>query len=210
MEDKKLNEKESLELITQMIQNTRRNLDAGSGNLFLTWGYVGAIVTLVILAGVYWTKNPAWMHGFWAIPVLGYAISILLERKRKRRAKGYSDTVLMEIWAMLGCLCMGLVIATTFTKQYEFILPLCGLIISLGSIITGIVVRYKSFCLFSVVGLAIGLYMVIAAMQNAASTYLSLFCFVALTVFSMIIPGHMLNYAAKNENRVKVLDLSDN
>lgn len=26
MEDKKLNEKESLELITQMIQNTRRNL----------------------------------------------------------------------------------------------------------------------------------------------------------------------------------------
>ena len=30
MEDKKLNEKESLELITQMIQNTRRNLDTGS------------------------------------------------------------------------------------------------------------------------------------------------------------------------------------
>ena len=32
MEDRKLNEKESLELITQMIRNTRRNLDAGSGN----------------------------------------------------------------------------------------------------------------------------------------------------------------------------------
>ena len=30
MEDKKLNEKESLELITQMIQNTRRNLDTGN------------------------------------------------------------------------------------------------------------------------------------------------------------------------------------
>ena len=29
MEDRKLNEKESLELITQMIRNTRRNLDAG-------------------------------------------------------------------------------------------------------------------------------------------------------------------------------------
>lgn len=27
MEDKRLSEKESLELITQMIQNTRRNLD---------------------------------------------------------------------------------------------------------------------------------------------------------------------------------------
>ncbi len=40
MEDRKLNEKESLELITQMIRNTRRNLDAGSGNMFLLWGYV--------------------------------------------------------------------------------------------------------------------------------------------------------------------------
>lgn len=38
MEDRKLNEKESLELITQMIRNTRRNLDAGSGNMFLLWG----------------------------------------------------------------------------------------------------------------------------------------------------------------------------
>ena len=34
MEDKELNEQESLKLITQMIQNTRRNLDTGSGNKF--------------------------------------------------------------------------------------------------------------------------------------------------------------------------------
>ena len=51
MEDKKLNEKESLELITQMIQNTRRNLDTGSGNMFLVWGYVSVLVTLTVLAG---------------------------------------------------------------------------------------------------------------------------------------------------------------
>lgn len=199
MEDKKLNEKESLELITQMIQNTRRNLDAGSGNMFLLWGYVGALVTIVILAGVYWTKNPAWMQGFWAIPVLGYPVSMLLERKRQKRAKAYSDTVLVEIWSMLGCLCMGLVIATTFTMHYEFILPLCALIISLGSIITGIIVRYKTFCLFSVVGLTIGLYMVIAAMVNDASTYLSLVCFAVVLVFAMIIPGYMLNSEAKKD-----------
>ena len=50
MEDRKLNEKESLELIAQMIRNTRRNLDAGGGNMFLLWGYVGAVVTLGGLA----------------------------------------------------------------------------------------------------------------------------------------------------------------
>ena len=46
MKDKELNEKESLELIARMIRNTRRNLDTGSGNSFLVWGYVGVLVTL--------------------------------------------------------------------------------------------------------------------------------------------------------------------
>lgn len=51
MEDRKLNEKESLELITQMIRNTRWNLDAGSGNMFLLWGYVCVLLTLVVGPG---------------------------------------------------------------------------------------------------------------------------------------------------------------
>lgn len=38
MEDKKLNEKESLELISCMIQNTRRKLELGDGNSMLLWG----------------------------------------------------------------------------------------------------------------------------------------------------------------------------
>lgn len=75
MEDKRLNEKESLELIAQMIQNTRKNLDAGSGNMFLLWGYVSALIALVVFAGVYFTKNPVWMWGFWGIPVVGYTLS---------------------------------------------------------------------------------------------------------------------------------------
>ena len=36
MEEKKLSEQESLELISQMIQMTKENLERGSGNVFLT------------------------------------------------------------------------------------------------------------------------------------------------------------------------------
>lgn len=57
MKDKELNEKESLELIARMIRNTRRNLDTGSGNSFLVWGYVGVLVTLAVWAGVTFTGN---------------------------------------------------------------------------------------------------------------------------------------------------------
>ena len=40
MEERKLNEKESLELITRMIRNTKHNLEIGDGNIFLFWGYL--------------------------------------------------------------------------------------------------------------------------------------------------------------------------
>ena len=40
MENKKLNEQESLALITQMIQNSKKGLVVGSGNSFLFWGYL--------------------------------------------------------------------------------------------------------------------------------------------------------------------------
>ena len=198
MEDRKITEQESLELISQMIQNTRRNLDAGSGNMFLLWGYIGTIATLVVCAGVYFTKDPSWMWGFWGIPVIGIPLGIYLEHKSQKRAKAYSDKVLTEIWRIMGGLCM----AATCMKQFEFILPLGTLIMSLGSIITGIIVRYKAFYLFSLIGLAIGLYMMLAAMVEDAPTYTSLLCFAVAAVFAMIIPGHMLNIAAKKENSV--------
>lgn len=200
MEERKLTEKESLELITRMIQNTRCNLDAGNGNLFLAWGYVGAILTLIVVGGLYFTKNPMWMWAFWAIPLIGIPVGIYLDSKVQKLPKSYTDKVLAEIWRMLGCLTMALVIGTTFMQQFEFILPLCALLVSIGSILTGIIVRCKAFYLYSMIGLAIALYMLLSAMGDESPTYISLLCFVVVSVFAMIIPGHMLNHAAKKEN----------
>lgn len=200
MEEKKLNEKESLELITRMIQNTRRNLDTGSGNLFLVWGYVGSLLTLVVLAGVYFTKNPGWMWGFWGIPVIGYLLTYVLMRKRQKAAKSYIDKVLMQVWMILGLVCMMIVLMATNTERFEVILPLCAVVMSLGSIITGCIIRYTMFLVFPVLGLVWGIKSLFDALTQGTS-YVSLLWFVAIVVFAMIIPGHILNYRARKENR---------
>lgn len=200
MEEKKLNEKESLELITRMIQNTRRNLDTGSGNIFLVWGYVGALVTLAVLAGVYFTKNPGWMWGFWGVPIIGYLLTYLLMRKRQKAAKSYIDKVLMQVWMILGLVCMMIVLMATNTERFEIILPLCAVVMSLGSIITGCIIRYTMFLVFPVLGLVWGMKSLFDALTQGTS-YVSLLWFVAIVVFAMIIPGHILNYRARKENR---------
>lgn len=200
MEEKKLNEKESLELITRMIQNTRRNLDSGSGNIFLVWGYVGALVTLAVLAGVYFTKNPGLMWGFWGVPIIGYLLTYLLMRKRQKAARSYIDRVLMQVWMILGLVCMMIVLMATDTERFEIILPLCAVVMSLGSIITGCIIRYTMFLVFPVLGLVWGMKSLFDALTQGTS-YVSLLWFVAIVVFAMIIPGHILNYRARKENR---------
>lgn len=198
MEDRTLNEKESLELITQMIQNTRRNLDAGSGNMFLLWGYMGALTTLSVLAGVYFTKNPAWMWGFWIIPLVGYLMMLFLLRKRKKPVKSYIDKVLMQTWMIFGLVCMMFVLTATGTGRYELILPLCGIMVSIGSLVTGCIIRYASFFLFSALGLLGSIYTLFNALTEG-TTYLSLLWFVGIVILSMIIPGHILNHKVRKD-----------
>ena len=58
MENKKLNEKESLELISQMIQNTRTRVEKDGGTPFLIWGYGTVIISLLV-----WLRRPESMSG---------------------------------------------------------------------------------------------------------------------------------------------------
>ena len=60
MEEQKMNEKESLEFIAQMIRVTKQSIGSGSGNKFLMYGYTAAILSIVIYALVYFTGNSAW------------------------------------------------------------------------------------------------------------------------------------------------------
>lgn len=199
MEDKKLNEKESLELITQMIQNTRQSLDAGSGNMFLLWGYVSAVITIIVMLGVYLLKNDAWLWGFFGIPVLGYLLTFLLMRRQQEKpVKMYGDTILNELWKLIGSCCCAIVIICLIESTMFVILPLTGMILSIGSILTGVIIRYNKFTLAGV-GFAMSIVMLSNALQNKHAAVLV--GFIIVVIFSLIIPGHILNSKARKMQR---------
>lgn len=195
MEDKSMDEKESLELITQMIQNTRRNLDTGSGNLFLLWGYVGVLVTLTVCAGVYLTKSLVWLWGFWGIPLIGYSWMPLLLRKRPKTVKSYIDKVLDQVWMIDGLVCMIVALGAIYTNRYEIILPLTAILMSLGSLMTGCIIRYTTFFIFPAIGFAWGMKHLFDALDGESS----ILWFTGTVILALIIPGHILNNKARKE-----------
>ena len=78
MEERALNEKESLELIARMIQNSRKNLGIGDRNTFLLWGYLGVFVPLIVVGGVWKTGNPVWNWLWFLIPLVRWPVQYWL------------------------------------------------------------------------------------------------------------------------------------
>ena len=71
MEEKRLSEKESLELISRMIQTTRENMQVGSGNQFLYWGYFTAALSVILFMLVYYTGDSRWSLGWFGMFLFG-------------------------------------------------------------------------------------------------------------------------------------------
>ncbi len=70
MEDKKLTEQESLELITTMIRRTRERY-IGDGNIMLMWGYLSAAVAALVWIMLAVTGHPAWNYLWFLIMIVG-------------------------------------------------------------------------------------------------------------------------------------------
>ena len=81
MEKKKLTEKESLELITQMIQESRERIARYAAYPLLIWGYMTLLLSLVMWYVIerydYWTIQFIWF----LLPVVCYPATRYFSRK---------------------------------------------------------------------------------------------------------------------------------
>ena len=138
MEERKLNEKESLELIAQMIQNSKKNLQVGRGNQFILWGWLGAITSLVVMGMLMWTKNPMWNWLWFAIPVIGWPVMMWQMKKEKKPVVTFTDKVLKAVWMSIGSIGMlGTFLMAIYAKNMMLMLPGVSILIAIGVFITG-------------------------------------------------------------------------
>lgn len=207
MEERKLNEKESLELITAMIARTKERY-IGDGNIMLMWGYLCVIVTVAVWILLATTHNPAWNWLWFSIWIIGGTLTPIMAKKHnsERGVKNYSDSVTSRIWTiisvsamLLTAICLGfLFMAHVSTWSAWFVFAL--VMVPFAEITQGIVVKEKSLVAGGCIGMAIGMFTLcclIGGIALGAVWFLPLF--MLAFVCMMIIPGHILNHKAKNQ-----------
>ena len=192
MEDKVLTEKESLDLISQMIRNTRSRLEDNSGIPFLIWGYTTVIVAVVVWSLVTTSGNYLWHWLWFAIPVFGGTLWLLHNKKQlnnRSRVITFIDRAISHVWMVFGIASFMISIISFLT--YIPILFIVLLTMGMATAITGLIIRFKPIIFSGFIGILFSPLCVIVRDTS------SILIFAAIFVLMMVIPGHMLNYTAK-------------
>lgn len=192
MEDKVLTEKESLDLISQMIRNTRSRLEDNSGIPFLIWGYTTVIVAVIVWSLVTTSGNYLWHCLWFAIPVFGGTLWLLHNKKQlnnRSRVITFVDRAISHVWMVFGIASFMISIISFLT--YIPILFIVLLTMGMATAITGLIIRFKPIIFSGFIGILFSPLCVIVRDTS------SILIFAAIFVLMMVIPGHMLNYTAK-------------
>ena len=205
MEDKKLNEKESLALITQMINSSKENMEIGQGNIMLIYGYFTTALSSVLFVLISLTHNFIWSWG-WMLMFVIWPIMSYRQRQRPPKVVTYTDKVISKVWQVMGWmfivtfLTIG-IIEFSFARYIDFILmlPLSLIYCGIGVSITGIIIQERWMTYTPLIAFIIAIYMLTMLMIGEKATTLWYLYFGLSFVFMMIIPGHIVNNKARKQ-----------
>ncbi len=211
MQENKLTEAQSLELITSMINDSRSRLARNSGTPFLIWGYTTIIVSLLVyFVTSYKLQNAApqeWYVSAWlwlAIPIIGWIGMLIFSKHKQQGAQNLIDRVISIIWTVLGISFLWIMVASVFYHApiLFFIILMCGI----GTTMTGYIIRNKTTKICGIVAMISSLLFPISRwlmlrfvglhdnITRAEWMNSETLLFALIFLFMMVIPGHMLNH----------------
>lgn len=208
MEERTINEKESLELISQMIKQTKEKLNVGSGNLFLVWGYVCIFVGLAVYGSVYYTHDFRFYLIYFLIPLLGFGTQwLVLNRTQKHigYVSNYTSKMVDNVWSVTGYVfLMALAICLYFSivlhASVWIVFFILGLLLpGISCMVSGYVIKEKCLVWGGMLGVGFGVSMMSSSIFYQALNNIWNLIFSLCYLVMMVIPGHYLNHKAKVE-----------
>lgn len=208
MNNKTLTEKESLEIITTMIERTKERYMLGDGNILLLWGYLSVGIAALVWTLLALTHHPAVNWLWFLIWIIGGIATPIMARRQSRRKgmKSATDKIISRLWSVVGfsaiactfcCLCFLLFGGVdSWSMMFAFAL----IIVPMIEIAQGIILDERSFVWGGSVGLLAGIItLACIAGHVALAARWMMPLFIAGFAAMMIIPGHVLNYKARRQ-----------
>ncbi len=213
MEDKKLTEKESIEVITSMIARTKKHFTKGEGNMLLFWGYLCVIVAVIQVGCSYisygmgveipFSSQIVW----WLIPIIGipYTLVVKSRKCKLRNVMTYTDRLSITLWnyvlwIALVIMIVGAVFFLSGFNVWYVMMLFSFFMVGMAVSVQGMVIKEKSMIIGGAFSVLSGAFLVSGIIIGAS--WLMAFTvplYIISFILMMIIPGHILNHKAKQE-----------
>jgi hypothetical protein len=102
--NKEMTAQESLRIITETMNNNRRDILRNSAKYFLLWGALLIAMSLTIYLLWHSTGNPVWNLLWFAMPVIGYLLAGILHKRDAAIPDNLVGKPTGQIWALFGAL----------------------------------------------------------------------------------------------------------
>ena len=165
-QNKEMTAQQSLDLISEMLNNNRRCILQNSAKHFILWGALLLAFSIVIYELLHVTKDLHWMLLWFAMPVLGFPLARLLGKKETAVPQNVISSQLHYIWLaycafamvisvvamfeMPSCITLALVILLGFSECLSGLLlknwPIIigGFILGVGGAVVAMLVRSEA------------------------------------------------------------------
>lgn len=194
MQQQEFSPQDSLSLIESMI-NKARNRFSENGHLYLLWGWVILICSIVSFVSLSWFNDyrlfPVWALT-WAAVI--YQFIYIFRKKKKETVRTYTDEINGAVWTVF--IIMGGLLALILAKTNNQNLFNTVLLILYGmpTFLSGFILKFNALKIGAVVCWVL-------AYVSAQIPYEFSFLLIGMAVITAwIVPGYLLRSRYKNQN----------
>ncbi len=198
MKEENLSGSQSIELIQSMI-NRARNQFSENGHLYLVWGWVVLICSILEFILIRFLDHPqhylVWMLT-WL--VLIYQFIYLYKNRKKEKVKTYTGEIVSYVWIVFAILLLiTMIISSSQNGQYNFrlISPFILALYGMPTFLSGKILRFPPL-VFGGIGCWI-----LALIAIYVPNEFQILFFGLAVIIAWIIPGYLLRKRYLTENQ---------
>ena len=188
-QNKEMTAQESLQLIRETMNNSRKAILRNSAKYFLLWGILLFVSSLVIYLLWHATGKPQWNFLWFVMPAIGYPVAGMMRKNDVAVPQNEISKMLSHVWSVFGafsvtlsviaiCLVpmnvsliivvlMGLAecISGAILKNWPIII--CGFLLGVGGAVIAMLVKSEAqLLIFTLGGVLLALTGIIMRIQN--------------------------------------------
>ena len=139
-QNKEMTAQESLKLISETLNNSRRDILSRSAKYYVLWGSLLTVFSIVIYLLWHSTGKPAWNMLWFAMPVFGYLFAWIMGKNEKALPESFVGSLTGKVWGVFGAFSIVLSAIAFFFVPMNITFTII-ILLGLAESITGVILK---------------------------------------------------------------------